>query len=565
MATDFSSAEKSLLEMIILWRIDFLDNFAIRLSWNLQMIGTNFRMNEYFKPYEINVLSELFDYNDYILKELKKSEGEGFGFLSKLIIYENIDYRSDSKSNVVRLNNEKSFWVNDSWNVFETALWDYLSDFRTVFSLYKYHNNEIYIERIKRIAYLDLMSRIHLDMMKIDLSLMIHCCWKGEDIQLENSIIEYYDWVHEVITNRDFTILLNDHNQIEVRLSNYGNRFSNSKIGVLVGKINDWIRELFFSDTLTEQLIGDTVALIESKFNEIPKLLGEVYVEKMKFIKRLNRVHKLSISRNELFYLYVSTTAYQSNKAMLFNRIVDNNVYNINSIPSIDYYDFEVRFRKLAKFFEDTDCIKGRTTIGKKVLSKYKNTDDGCFSIMEEMNGKKYFAFSGIKEHMNYTTSSQYEDLAHKIMNEVLNVSLTIPIEEVRNHNYEFNWAYLTGGTMRHTQFMNNNTNVEYISSPIKLENDVEILDWEAQKSSIGTTYACCERKIMTFSENNSNKLFFVRWAPCKKCLPALISNVCDISVQALGLDFNNWVNNGRSEELRRYIIKQKFSVHEVV
>ncbi|GAU75826.1 hypothetical protein [Fusibacter sp. 3D3] len=156
-----------------------------------------------------------------------------------------------------------------------------------------------------------------------------------------------------------------------------------------------------------------------------------------------------------------------------------------------------------------------------------------------------------------------YDLIISTLVGFALNTTRSIPIEDVRNHHYDFNWAYLSGDTERYTKFLNDILSVEYIPSAIKLDDDGEIVNWDSQKGSIGNTYACCERKMLSFIKNNNNKHFYIRWAPCEKCRPGLISNSCEISISALDINFSSWVNSGRSNELKCYIVKQIYSVHE--
>ncbi|MBR6125000.1 hypothetical protein IKQ19_15645 [Candidatus Saccharibacteria bacterium] len=86
-----------------------------------------------------------------------------------------------------------------------------------------------------------------------------------------------------------------------------------------------------------------------------------------------------------------------------------------------------------------------------------------------------------------------------------------------------------------------------------RLKEDVIILSEDELKCH----YACCERKIKSIYPTESDYLFFIKYLPCKKCLPAVVSNAeqnITIYTRFNRLGFGN----GRSEMIKTKVIEKK-------
>lgn len=85
------------------------------------------------------------------------------------------------------------------------------------------------------------------------------------------------------------------------------------------------------------------------------------------------------------------------------------------------------------------------------------------------------------------------------------------------------------------------------------LEDDVFILSEDELKCH----YACCERKIKSVYPTGRDYLFFIKYLPCKKCLPAVVSN--DEQNITIYTRFNRLgFGNGRSEMIKTRVREEK-------
>lgn len=537
-----------------------MEQYAVRFRYNIEFGDKQFESDELFEPYGISELISTIDNDDSMHEELMKAleRKEGFSQFARRI-YE----RRQSDNCIVQINeDDEILWINDSTAIETNSLWDYIADVLTVVNMYRFSENELLSIRIGKHAELTLLSRIHLEMTKFDLSLLIYCSWNNDNHDLEEKIVVFYDWIINIIANVQFAKLQYRQDEFEESIRQYQESLSDSRVSGNIKNICDWTKNIFISEELTDRQVGDVTKTIKQNFSEIIPKLGKMYEAKGKFIKRVKIVHDLKYNKNDIFKMTVSQQQFEEKKIDLFCEIIHSTNKNNNNIPHIDDSNFEAKFKKMRKFFEDTDCIQGRTTIGKKVLNGYKD-QDGCFALLIEEGGMNYFSFSNVKEYEKYTTKNSFEDLAKKLMETVFDPSKVVPIGDVRKHIYSFNWAYLSDSTLRYNELGERDENANYISKPVELINDPEIFDWEKQKGDIGTSYACCERKMLAFSNNNNNKTFFVRWAPCFKCRPALVSNSYNLKINALANNFDSWIESGKPMDLCEYEVLTKYEVRK--
>lgn len=142
----------------------------------------------------------------------------------------------------------------------------------------------------------------------------------------------------------------------------------------------------------------------------------------------------------------------------------------------------------MADFFNETkNSVKG--------IGKFKKKGPGCFAIMENNSGNVYYALSGQKSE-----ESNFDNLAKELENKVLNSSATRCT--VTDNMVYFSYVQMTN----HPTFVYRPT---LFKDRLNKSEDV---------------YACCERKILANPDVHVDNKFFIRWAPCERCRPALIN-----------------------------------------
>lgn len=537
-----------------------MEKYVIRFRYEMKFEDRIFKSDEFFEPYEVSELISIIGSKNPICDELVKTSERrgGFNQFAKRIY----EQRQADDCIVKMYEDNEVLWINESTETEANSLWDYIADALTVVSMYRFSKNEFLSVRIGKHAELTLLSRIHLAMAKFDLSLLTYCAWNTDNHDLEEKIVEFYDWIIDIITNVQFAKLQYRQDEFEESIGEYLESLIDIRVSGNIKNICDWTRNIFRSEELTDQQVSDVLKTIKQNFAQIIPKLGIMYETKGKFIKRIKSVHDIKISKHDIFKMTVSQQQFEEKKIDLFCEIIHSTNQNNSNIPHIDDPNFEAKFERMRKFFEDTDCIQGRTTIGKNVLNRYKDKES-CFAMLIEKGGINYFSFSNVNEYEKYETKYPFEDLAKKLMETVLDPSKIVPIGDVRRHIYMFNWAYLSDSTLRYNGLGERDENANYLSKPVELGNDSDILDWENQKGDIGTSYACCERKILAFSNNKHNKTFFVRWAPCFKCRPALVSSSYNLKIYALANDYNSWIASGKPMDLCEYEVLTKYEVRK--
>lgn len=156
---------------------------------------------------------------------------------------------------------------------------------------------------------------------------------------------------------------------------------------------------------------------------------------------------------------------------------------------------------KLIEAFDEALC---KMIPPSKARNKYLS-DTGCFAIMENSNNIIYYAISGIK-----SKESAFDDLCNQIENIVfknINVRRCLVSQDMVRYKYS------------HPFFC-----TPLYPKPIFYKNDYSSPYFQERN------YTCCERKILPYLQpNENNNTFFIRWAPCSQCRPAIYNRYTQI------------------------------------
>lgn len=157
----------------------------------------------------------------------------------------------------------------------------------------------------------------------------------------------------------------------------------------------------------------------------------------------------------------------------------------------------EDEFNKLKKILSSNENAKEMFIEGKK-----------CFAICKSKR-KTYFALSGIDYNLNSGKS-----ISPLIVNNAI-VSVGNSIKKIHR-----NWTYaqLSDNTECYMDDFSEPGSMIYGNSIRTFRDDLNKGTY-----NIGMSYSCCERKIFSHIPPANKKYeFFIKYLPCKKCLPAM-------------------------------------------
>lgn len=166
-----------------------------------------------------------------------------------------------------------------------------------------------------------------------------------------------------------------------------------------------------------------------------------------------------------------------------------------------------------------------------------------CVAIMEA-NNNKWFTLSGLD---NTGVLSESND---DIYNLGQNLSML-----------GFSYSRLTGDVMRYTKYNNIDcTNHPFLMTPVQLSQDT---DRDNQKKE----YTCCERKLLASEPNAPDYKFFIKYKPCKRCLPAMAHKNITSFIYATEKGFYNQNNTIKTIHIRdlgdSYKVSEDFDIEK--
>lgn len=166
-----------------------------------------------------------------------------------------------------------------------------------------------------------------------------------------------------------------------------------------------------------------------------------------------------------------------------------------------------------------------------------------CVAIMDA-DDRKWYTLSGL-DNTNVLPASNDDIYA-------LAQKLSMP---------GYSYARLNRNVMRYTKY--NDTNLAhhpFLNTPIKLA-----LDYDAQNQK--DDYSCCERKLLASDPNGNHYEFFIKYKPCKRCLPAMAQDNIISHVYAREKGFynqNNTIKTIRISDLGdSYKISEDFDIEK--
>lgn len=491
-----------------------MKEFAICFEWKKSIEDSEICLQEYFVPYTRKTLSSLFRDSVPNICSSLDDKNEAYHIVS-----------DDSLNNKVEIRENR---INDEQNLNENSLWDYLSEANAIISLYKNHGNGI--SDNKDLYDNELLSQIYLHNAKIDISIIINIEWNNFSI-FEREVIEFFHYLNEILSPLKYKSE-SERNNLKGRI--YDNLNTYQPLNSFIFDRISSMKQIFSSETIpTYSHLKN--AFIKPFFRNAANA-NEICRIRKGYLYEVNNKYNLDKSKNDICdaMFLDNSNVYRWD---LINGIIDNihNIFNKVLLKS----DFD----RFVKFMSSTSAPYSK---------KYHN-NPGCFALMKEANGITYFALSGMKDHAN--EANNLKELASIIMKECFNEN--VDSTNIRKQIFNYNWAYCTDDVLRYIEL---DDNIIYIYPPIKLGDDLTT-NWAGDKDRLGRYYSCCERKLLAFSQNDEEKTFFIRWAPCEKCRPALFETRGNKKIYALAFDYNSWLKNGNKSDIKEYKIKKAYTL----
>ncbi len=333
---------------------------------------------------------------------------------------------------------------------------------------------------------------------------------------------------------------------IKELLTDEKRKYENTPMGEVLNDISGWLELIEQDNNISEHKIYTYKKDLKVLVKKIPRTYSEESKTKYNLLKKLSNCSS-GEWRDQLKILQMSISH------SLFDDELDGLFENIAHVIE-EIINHPIVFKEIENrsFIEKADLIEGFLKRGKNIFSgkKVKRILDkyidgnGCLGIMKTPK-KEFFALSGII------------DYAGGVFGDILQSNKEIENVAVALNDYVFEghgtWARLSDDTCRYTEIVKDKTDVVVLNnkSVYLREDHDDIRDMRV----LGFTYGCCERKMQASNGNEfaSDKIFFARWKPCPKCIPALANEKGEIRIFAIADNYDEW-------EEKRY---EPFELHE--
>ncbi len=389
----------------------------------------------------------------------------------------------------------------------------------------------------------DILIEIAIELARWDLSILTQIDFLSRDEELEEKICTTIEMLQGYLTNYQIGVPIQekeeDAKELKRRIQEINNYSSNSQIIDIMAKIENWVNRLSSLSNLSEHEFVVFSEDMDKLVRTIPQMLGPGNKRRARELRGIySHYYNNDLEwRNEIQLLSISKLRYESKREEIKNDIckkVQALQHNLADFDDIINDDYDTKLLEVEKFFEGKK-IGGiwNTKKMKQIMCKYSD-GGGCFAIMHTQVDD-YFALSGRQDY-----SGGVWDSVLDVSSEIEQIAKTINSALFAN---KYIWARLSDSTRRYTNLHNHG------EDPSAIHRFVELgTDWNNpkvdDKNTIGTTYGCCERKLQAaHNDYLFDKDFYVRWAPCKRCIPALADEKGISRIFTIAFNYPEWIN----------------------
>lgn len=429
--------------------------------------------------------------------------------------------------------------VDNYHKIFEVAVSDYICEINSVIAIQKYDiwrvnlDNSLeysssYIDGIMYQKLLfDTLIFIAINFAKLDISLLQNVPFNTSNFENEKTLVnllhhisDYIKEYHETDTNEvRQQRSLNIQSMIEDEMN------STYLGGVLrdnMKQIRLWIKRLGELSDIQSIEVENYTKNIRKEIYKIPHVLGGVYKRRYKELKSIvnhNNLEDDDFDIERVVCMAISSEQYKDEQERMINLICDkikklqeNTIY----FEEIINGTYQEKLRELEAFFGKNNTKLKQLWNGKRereFIEKFFIHKAKCFAIMHTNKGD-YFALSTHDDYKGgiYSSFLKTTPIVQKLV-----MQLNQDIFKGR-----YIWAQLQDNTRRYTEPVNDK-DVKLIVGYVELKDDSK--DMHGDMNLVGRTYGCCERKMQAACNDYScDKIFYSKWAPCKKCRPAIMA-----------------------------------------
>ena len=292
---------------------------------------------------------------------------------------------------------------------------------------------------------------------------------------------------------------------------------------------------IWYEDTRPEIL-----AFLKDKDNEFPKAAFGVTLRTLRNYTNALLQCRYGLNPNILprlkkLWQCLNNSSHNFNKGIERIERIQNEFFN-PQVFSHPITDIETHYNELINQLKNFPNSK-------IARSCCKEGRGSCVAIMDA-DGRKWYTLSGLD---NTSVLHAGSDQIY-----ILGQQLSMP---------GFTYARLNGDVVRYTKY--NNANPDYhpfLNNPVKLSQDPDRLSQQ-------NDYSCCERKLLASDPNGNNYRFFIKYKPCKRCLPAMAHDNIISHVYAHEKGFynqNETIKNIRISDLgNSYKISEDFDIEK--
>lgn len=324
--------------------------------------------------------------------------------------------------------------------------------------------------------------------------------------------------------------------------------YEGTSLGTVLSDIAHWMERISTLSDITLHELDVYKKDLNKLIDKIPQQYSSESKERYKLFKNIWK--RYFSDQEDVFFrlrlMSISKSRFDNEIDDVIEKIVSK-VQNVQGV-SISFEEIvEERYaEKLTRIEDFLKQQKGKNA-NSKVIKKYVD-GPSCFGIMETSTN-------------NYFALSAKNDYVGGVWNAVLGLDTTL--EEVANminrelFDNRYIWAQMIDETRRYTDLVFDNKNIVKIKDSDNLAND---FGKTSDGNVVGRTYGCCERKMQAANGHNfsTDKLFYARWAPCEKCVPALALERGKIRIFSLARDFREW------REMKKGNVKEGVQEYEI-
>lgn len=526
-----------------------MGKYAFQFEHKLQNSKKGSTVIEYFIPYSQDELLTIISSRRLaaIIRRSKKRSVSFDHFVEK--------YNLQNEKYIANINqsdfeNNSSLWINDTENIYDLSMWDYLADAIAVTNAYRYHYENI--DYVNTLADITMFSRIKFFYTRVILSLLVYID-DDENNDFYHSAPEKgplpessANILNSILHNLERARNGSDSINLIKKSRQYALELSSDRIRTIIIRTCDIIL------SFPQQENNDfTVyaSVITNCIRDVKIVLKGMYREQLHTLYAYetltlhNAVPRNTTNRNTIMPVLSQRLAYCMNKATYhsakYNYISDTIRQQLQNFQNIE----EAIDNSSLSFYSTLHNLRRYLTVDapRWTQKAYGDNEQGtsCYALLITHSGKRYFALSGgVKELTSNCSSGKagqltaLETLVKNIMENIFaDPAKHVVVQNPRNSGFYFDWCYLddTSPARRYTEILDNGSEdpSKYIPFYEEFRNDIN--NHSLNNKEIGNTYGCCERKMLAFSGYQDVSEIYSRWAPCWRCRPAILdTQPCD-------------------------------------